>query len=271
MVSNLSSCNTEINNQENLIDQINSSVGSGNSNISSNDPYGLGIQYATIHSPSSYSGASSISFSGLSGQPSMFFIIAYNATGSQRTITQVMYDGSTLARTGIYSTNTYYATNYISQSYSNGTLTITTSGTSTNKFYFNGYYVLFYVVIPTGSSRKIITSTSSNFTSGTVEGQSWQKLTYSNIERPLFFISFPTATSFSFNNNQYITAMTMPDRSFFEMCCCGLVYGGTSVTKGYYAAPSYYGVSYNSSSKQLVLSQDTINCYNGTYKIIAIV
>lgn len=87
MVSNLSSCNTEINNQENLIDQINSSVGSGNSNISSNDPYGLGIQYATIHSPSSYSGASSISFSGLSGQPSMFFIIAYNATGSQRTIT----------------------------------------------------------------------------------------------------------------------------------------------------------------------------------------
>ena len=92
--------------------------------------------------------STSISFTGLTGQPKMFAITpTANVTlgTSNRLITNVMYDGTTTH--GVFGfgagswnatyTATYSATDY-SWTYSNGTLTVSTSGATTGGYFASG-------------------------------------------------------------------------------------------------------------------------------------
>ena len=98
------------------------------------------------------SNITSISFTGLTGQPKMFAIIPTgNITlGSTRYVTGVMYDGSKTHGTYGYrsgsSGTSYYSASYFTWTYSNGTLTvITNSSTNGGIFSSSVTYQLAYV------------------------------------------------------------------------------------------------------------------------------
>lgn len=111
---------------------------------------GATIKTASVK-PSSNS--TSISFTGLTGQPKMFAIIPTgNITlGSTRYVTGVMYDGSKTHGTYGYrsgsSGTSYYSASYFTHTYSNGTLTVkTSSSTNGGNFSSSATYMLVYVV-----------------------------------------------------------------------------------------------------------------------------
>ena len=98
------------------------------------------------------SNATSISFTGLSAEPKMFSICPTgNITlGSTRYVTGVMYDGTTTRGTYGYrqssSATSYYSASYFTWTYSNGTLTVTTSSsTNGGNFTSSVTYQLTYV------------------------------------------------------------------------------------------------------------------------------
>lgn len=99
------------------------------------------------------SNGTSISFTGLKGEPSMFSINpTSNITlGSTRFVTSVTYDGATTH--GIYgyrassSATSYYSASYFTWTYSNGTLTVrTSSSTNGGNFSSSVTYQLAYVI-----------------------------------------------------------------------------------------------------------------------------
>lgn len=99
------------------------------------------------------SNGTSISFTGLKGEPSMFSIHpTSNITlGSTRFVTSVTYDGATTH--GIYgyrassSATSYYSASYFTWTYSNGTLTVrTSSSTNGGNFSSSVTYQLAYVI-----------------------------------------------------------------------------------------------------------------------------
>ena len=142
MKSNLDTAVLEVNSQATLIAQIEAAL-EGKS--------GGGASVGTASTKLS-SNATSISFTGLKGQPKAFAITPTgNITlGSTRYVTGVMYDGSTTH--GVYgyrassSATSYYSATYFTWTYSNGTLTITTnSSTNGGNFTSSATYKLVYV------------------------------------------------------------------------------------------------------------------------------
>lgn len=102
------------------------------------------------------SNATSISFTGLDGEPKAFAICPTgNITlGTTRYVTGVTYDGTTTH--GVYgykssSTSTsYYSSSYFTWTYSNGTLTVKTSSTTNGGNFSNSVtYQLAYIVTGT--------------------------------------------------------------------------------------------------------------------------
>lgn len=98
------------------------------------------------------SNGTSISFTGLTGQPKMFAVIPTgNITlGSTRYVTGVVYDGSKTHGTYGYrsssSGTSYYSASYFTWTYSNGTLTVKTSSTTNGgSFSSSVTYQLVYV------------------------------------------------------------------------------------------------------------------------------
>lgn len=95
------------------------------------------------------SNSTSISFSGLSGEPKMFAIIPtanVSLSSSSRYVTNVQFDGSTLR--GMYSNNStaYQSTSYFTKTYSGGTLTIKTSSSTNGGYFRSGIaYQLVYI------------------------------------------------------------------------------------------------------------------------------
>lgn len=112
---------------------------------------GSGATVKTVSAKPS-SNSTSLSFTGLTGQPKMFAIIPTgNITlGSTRYVTGVMYDGSKTHGTYGYrsgsSGTSYYSSSYFTWTYSNGTLTVkTSSSTNGGNFSANASYLLVYV------------------------------------------------------------------------------------------------------------------------------
>ena len=100
---------------------------------------------------STSSNATSISFSSLSGKPTSFMCMLdqQSSLGSTRYVIGVTYDGTTVRGTwGYSSSNTryaYYSNSYFTQSYSSGTLTITTNSSTNGGYFRSGYtYRLIY-------------------------------------------------------------------------------------------------------------------------------
>lgn len=99
------------------------------------------------------SNSTSISFTGLTGQPKMFAVCPTgNITlGTTRYVTGIMYDGTTTHGTYGYrsgsSGTSYYSASYFTWTYSDGTLTVNTnSSTNGGNFSSSVTYLLVYVV-----------------------------------------------------------------------------------------------------------------------------
>ena len=97
----------------------------------------------------------SLSFSGLQGEPKMFGVRApantITTSYSYRRVIFVGYDGtadmfgvSGKGPTGGSSMNLYSTGSRFSFTYNNGTLTITSSGSTTGGYFVNGNYTLMY-------------------------------------------------------------------------------------------------------------------------------
>ena len=145
MATNLQSAISETESQESLISQIEAAL---------EGKTGAAAPQVTIGSASTKpsSNATSISFTGLTGQPKMFAISPTgNITlGSTRYVTGVMYDGSNTHGTYGYrassSATSYYSGSYFTWTYSNGTLTVrTNSSTNGGNFTTSATYQLAYV------------------------------------------------------------------------------------------------------------------------------
>lgn len=145
MATNLQSAVSETDTQASLIAQIEAAL---------EGKTGAAAPQVTIGSASTKpsSNSTSISFTGLKGQPKMFAIIPTgNITlGSTRYVTSVMYDGSTTHGTYGYrassSATSYYSSSYFTWTYSNGTLTVKTSSSSNGgNFTSSATYQLAYV------------------------------------------------------------------------------------------------------------------------------
>lgn len=107
-------------------------------------------------SKTSSSNSTSISFSGLSGEPKFFFIqqtanISLTSTSSStRYVASVFFDGTSMS--GVYfrlssnrAANTSYDSSDYTKSYSNGTLTISSNSSSTGGYFRSGVsYKLVY-------------------------------------------------------------------------------------------------------------------------------
>lgn len=147
MSTNLQTAVTTVDTQTSLIAQIEAAL-EGKTAAAPVTP----VTIATaVYKPSSNS--TSISFTGLSGEPKMFAVCPTgNITlGSTRYVTSVMYDGSTTRGTYGYrsgsSATSYYSASYFTWTYSNGTLTIrTSSSTNGGDFSSSATYMLVYVV-----------------------------------------------------------------------------------------------------------------------------
>ena len=146
MASNLSTAQDEVAAQENLISQIAAALeGKGGST-------GTGAS-ATIASASvtPSSNSTSISFSGLSGDPKLFYMFQTGSiTGDKnnRFCMSVQYDGETID--GLYQSGEKviaYSNAYFSKSYAGNTLTITTSSSTNGGYFKSGVsYKLVYLV-----------------------------------------------------------------------------------------------------------------------------
>ena len=113
---------------------------------------GSGYQVASTTKKMGSSNATQIQFTGLSGQPHAFMCMLdqQSSLGSTRYVIAVTYDGEKVRGTwGYSSSNTryaYYSDSYFSQSYSSGTLTISTSSSSNGGYFRSNYtYRLIYV------------------------------------------------------------------------------------------------------------------------------
>lgn len=102
------------------------------------------------------SDSTSISFSSLSGKPIAFSVVATSdisrsSTSTNRYVVGIHYDGSTVAAenfalTGNRACSSHYVTSNITQSYSNGTLTIGTNSSTTGGYFRSGItYKLIYI------------------------------------------------------------------------------------------------------------------------------
>lgn len=94
------------------------------------------------------SGATSISFTGLVGQPTYWSIVFksnFNTSSGYQRVIAVANDGNTICGLAMDS-SAHSSTTYWSDSYNNGTLTISSQGTNAGGYFHQpGYYQLIYV------------------------------------------------------------------------------------------------------------------------------
>ena len=135
----------EVSTQESLIEQIAAAL-EGKAAGGASAP-----NIGTVNMKPS-SNSTSISFSGLSGEPKMFAICPTgNITlGSTRYVTGVVYDGTTTRGTYGYrsgsSATSYHSASYFTWAYDNGTLTVrTNSSTNGGNFTSSATYQLVYI------------------------------------------------------------------------------------------------------------------------------
>lgn len=91
-------------------------------------------------------GSTSISFTGLSGEPKMFSVcaVAQFNNSATRCVVSVMFDGTTTYGNWVYQSSNkswgilYASSSYFSFTYSNGTLTISTSSTTNGGVFRSG-------------------------------------------------------------------------------------------------------------------------------------
>lgn len=141
-------------------------VPSGSQTLNENKTYDVtSLASVTVNVPSSggeitvktatksqTSNTTSISFTGLTGEPKMFSVILTTqlTSSTSRTVTSVTYDGSTLNGTYLYESAknqnaiSYVSASYFSKVYSNGTLTVSTSSSSNGGYFRGGTYKLVY-------------------------------------------------------------------------------------------------------------------------------
>ena len=142
MATNLTTAQTEVATQEDLIEQIAAALeGKAAGGNAPQEPE-LTIFTATA---SVTANNQQISFTGLPEQPKAFAVIPrgnITLNTSNRFVTNVNYDGTTLGGVYCYGSGSWnasytaeYSAAYFTQTYSNGTLTIRTSST-TNGGYF---------------------------------------------------------------------------------------------------------------------------------------
>lgn len=125
--------------------------GSGNAKfIEESEIQGGGVNVETLTvKPSSAS--TTFTISGLKGQPKAF-VLQYNAnltTTSTRYVVAASSNGSQHQVTYAYKSGNngyvYQSTSYLTVTYSNGTLTLKTSSTTSGGTFYNGNYRLVYV------------------------------------------------------------------------------------------------------------------------------
>lgn len=215
------------------------------------------------------SAASSIQFTGLSGDPTSFVVTSQaNISTGGTVVAGVVYDGSNVIGQTITSQVTYDGSSF-SKSYSSGTLTITSS---TATFQAAEYKLVYSY---DGSTSDIHTSdvqVGSGATSITFTGLSGEPMYFSCI----FKSNFSTSSGYQrvievVNDGTNTYGMAM-DSSAKAQTSWSYSYGGGSLTitsngtnnGGYFHQPGYYQLTYLVDSSAPSLGTKTITA-NGTY------
>ena len=197
--------------------------------------------------------ASSISFTGLSGEPKAFWFMLDNniSTGTPSKIAAVVYDGTDLHAQTITNTSNAQVTYdgaSLSKSYSNGTLTITSSGASfvTNDIYY-GAYVYGGGAIDTKDVQVGSGATSITFTGLEDEPETWSCIfksdfgTSSGYQRTIYVGKTENGTSGfemdSAAHNAVHWTSSYSNGSFT------ITSSGTNAG-GYFHQPGYYQLTY---------------------------
>lgn len=222
-------------------------------NVSVSGGGGSSVQVGTINKNLS-SAASSISFTGLSGEPTSFIIYANEAlaTGaSPFKVAAVVFDGTNLHGQTITNTNnaqvTYDGSSF-SKTYSNGTLTVTSSGP-----YFQA--IQYYLIYTYGGSSSDIYTESvqvgSGATSITFSGLEGEPLWWSCIFKSNFSTSSGYQRVIFVTDNDGAAGMAM-DSSAHVQDTWTYSYSNGSFTitsngtnsGGYFHQPGYYQLTY---------------------------
>lgn len=219
-----------------------------------------------------------LQFTGLSGQPTSFSIVSDDdiATNSTPQVAAVSYDGTTCHGQTITNTNNAqvsYTSTALTQSYSNGTLTITASGAE----FPNVLYNLIYSY--DGSSSDVRTANvqvGSGATSITFTGLSGEPSYFSCIFKSNFSTSSGYQRVIAVANNGSSTYGLEMDSGAHAATHWSYTYNNGSLTinsqstnvGGYFHQPGYYQLTYviggSSSSEQIEVESITIT-NNGTY------
>lgn len=244
------------------------------------------------------SGATSISFTGLSEEPSCWSVIFkgdFGTSSSYQRVMAISYDGSTIGGMALGSQGV--AESSWTQSYSNGTLTIASQSTTAGGYFHQpGYYQLTYAT--GGEAPPIEVEPLSVTTNGTYtapRGTAYSPVTVNvptgggvNIDVKTLTNNSNTATSLSF------TSMKGTPKAFFLRCtaqidsssstyyyCIAMRYDGDSTTGNYFRLGSTRrvanvtsGYSYSYSGTTLTVSSSGSRTaspgsfYNGAYELV---
>ena len=244
------------------------------------------------------SGATSISFTGLSEEPSCWSVIFksnFATSSSYQRVMAIVYDGNAIGGMALGSQGV--AESSWTQSYSNGTLTITSQSTTVGGYFHQpGYYQLTYA---TGGEAPPIEveplSVTENGTYTAPRGTAYSPVTVNvptgggvNIDVKTLTNNSNTATSLSF------TSMKGTPKAFFLRCtaqidsssttyyyCIAMRYDGSSTTGNYFRLGSTRrvanvtsGYSYSYSGTTLTVSSTGSRTaspgsfYNGSYELV---